>query len=232
MVRMFELLFRIVHELMFLAGYVGNSNDFPKQLTAKEEKEYLERFKNGDMDARNTLVEHNLRLVAHIAKKYSNEYNSDDLISVGIIGLIKGINTFNPKKNTKIAAYISRCIDNEILRFLRSTKKLSNEVSLDESIGVDKDGNNLTIADIIPAENADIVEELSTKADIKKLYKAMDKALKKSESDIIMWRYGLGGVKKKTQKEVADILGISRSYVSRIEKKALKKIAEEFKKTE
>ena len=215
MVKMFELLFRIVHELMFLAGYVGNSNAFPKQLSAQEEKRYLELFKNGDMDARNTLVEHNLRLVAHIAKKYSNEYNADDLISVGIIGLIKGINTFNPKKNTKIAAYISRCIDNEILMFLRSTKKLSNEVSLDESIGTDKDGNNLTIADIIPAENADIVEALSVKSDIKKLYKAMEKTLKKSEADIIMWRYGLGGVKKKTQKEVADILGISRSYVYR-----------------
>ena len=232
MVKMFELLFRLVHELMFLAGYVGNSNAFPKQLSAEEEKKYLELFKNGDMDARNTLVEHNLRLVAHIAKKYSNEYNADDLISVGIIGLIKGINTFNPKKNTKIAAYISRCIDNEILMFLRSTKKLSNEVSLDESIGTDKDGNNLTIADIIPAENGDIVEELSVKTDIKKLYKVMGKALKKGEADIIIWRYGLGGTKKKTQKEVADILGISRSYVSRIEKKALKKLAEEFKKTE
>lgn len=229
---MFELLFRLVHELMFLAGYVGNSNAFPKQLSAEEEKKYLELFKNGDMDARNTLVEHNLRLVAHIAKKYSNEYNADDLISVGIIGLIKGINTFNPKKNTKIAAYISRCIDNEILMFLRSTKKLSNEVSLDESIGTDKDGNNLTIADIIPAENGDIVEDLSVKTDIKKLYKVMGKALKKSEADIIIWRYGLGGIKKKTQKDVADILGISRSYVSRIEKKALKKLAEEFKKTE
>ena len=229
---MFELLFRLVHELMFLAGYVGNSNAFPKQLSAEVEKKYLELFKNGDMNARNILVEHNLRLVAHIAKKYSNEYNADDLISVGIIGLIKGINTFNPKKNTKIAAYISRCIDNEILMFLRSTKKLSNEVSLDESIGTDKDGNTLTIADIIPAENGDIVEELAVKTDIKKLYTVMGKVLKKSEADIIIWRYGLGGVKKKTQKEVAEILGISRSYVSRIENKALKKLAEEFKRTE
>ncbi len=229
---MFELLFRLVRELMFLAGYVGNGNAFPKQLSAQEEKKYLELYANGDMNARNILVEHNLRLVAHIAKKYSNEYNADDLISVGIIGLIKGINTFNPKKNTKIAAYISRCIDNEILMFLRSTKKQGNEVSLEECIGTDKDGNNLTIADIIPAENGDIVEEISVKADIKKLYRIMGKALKKSEMDIIIWRYGIGGVKKKTQKEIAKILGISRSYVSRIEKKALKKLAEEFKKTE
>ena len=211
---------------------MGNSNAFPKQLSAEEEKKYLELFKNGDMNARNILVEHNLRLVAHITKKYSNDYNSDDLISIGIIGLIKGIDTFNPKKNTKMAAYISRCIDNEVLMFLRSTKKLSNEVSLDESIGTDKDGNALTIADVIPAENIDIVDRISVKADIKKLYKVMGKVLKKSEADIIIWRYGLGGIKKKTQKEIAQILGISRSYVSRIEKKALKKLAQEFKKKE
>ena len=229
---MLELLFRIVHELMFLAGYVGNGNAFPKQLSKEEEKKYLELFKKGDMDARNTLVEHNLRLVAHITKKYSNEYNADDLISVGIIGLIKGINTFDADKNTRIAAYISRCIENEVLMFLRASKKLNNEVSLDECIGTDKDGNTLTIADIVPADNIDIVDKISVKADIKKLYKIMGKVLKKSEVDIIMWRYGLGGVKKKTQKEVADILGISRSYVSRIEKKALKKIEEGFKRTE
>lgn len=227
---MFELLFRLIHELMFLAGYVGNSNAFPKKLSAEEERRYLELFKNGDMEARNMLVEHNLRLVAHIAKKYSNEYNADDLISVGIIGLIKGINTFNPEKNSKLAAYISRCIDNEILMFLRSTKKLSNEISLDESIGTDKDGNALTIADIIPAENEDIVESISVKNDIKKLYGIMEKVLKRSEIDIIIKRYGLGGAERRTQKEVAAELGISRSYVSRIEKKALKKLAEEFKK--
>ena len=160
---MFELLFRLIHELMFLAGYVGNSNAFPKQLSAEEEKKYLDLFKKGDMNARNILVEHNLRLVAHITKKYSNDYNADDLISIGIIGLIKGIDTFNPKKNTKMAAYISRCIENEVLMFLRSTKKLSNEVSLDESIGTDKDGNALTIADVIPAENTDIVEKKALK---------------------------------------------------------------------
>lgn len=228
---MFELIFRLLHELMFLAGYVGNGNAFPKQLSAEEERKCLELFQKGDMEARNTLVEHNLRLVAHITKKYSNEYNSDDLISVGIIGLIKGINTFNPKKNTRIAAYISRCIENEVLMFLRSTKKQGNEVSLDESIGCDKDGNTLTIADIIPADNVDIVDKISVKSDIKKLYGVMGKVLKKNEIDIICWRYGIGGKKKKTQKQIADILGISRSYVSRIEKKAVKKLAEEFKKT-
>lgn len=227
---MLELLFRLIHELMFLTGYVGNSNAFPKKLSPEEEKKYLELFEKGDMEARNILVEHNLRLVAHIAKKYSNEYNADDLISVGIIGLIKGINTFKPEKNNKLAAYISRCIDNEILMFLRSTKKISNETSLDEAIGTDKDGNALTIADIIPAENEDIIEAISVKNDIKKLYRIMERVLKKSEIDIIIKRYGLGGIQRKTQREVAAELGISRSYVSRIEKKALKKLAEEFKR--
>lgn len=227
---MFELLFRLVKELMFLAGYVGNTNAFPKQLSKEEEKKYLDLYLSGDKNAKNILVEHNLRLVAHITKKYSNEYNADDLISVGIIGLIKGINTFNPQKNSKLAAYISRCIENEVLMFLRSTKKLNQEVSLDEKIGTDKDGNTLTIADIIPADAIDIVEDISTKEDIKKLYRIMGKVLKKNEADIIIWRYGLGKVKKKTQKEVAEILGISRSYVSRIEKKAIKKLSEGFKK--
>lgn len=149
---------------------------------------------------------------------------------MGIIGLIKGINTFKPEKNNKLAAYISRCIDNEILMFLRSTKKISNETSLDEAIGTDKDGNALTIADIIPAENEDIIEAISVKNDIKKLYRIMERVLKKSEIDIIIKRYGLGGIQRKTQREVAAELGISRSYVSRIEKKALKKLAEEFKR--
>lgn len=225
---MLELLMHLLHELMFLTGYIGGSS-FPKQLTPEEEKEYLEKFKNGDMNARNILVERNLRLVAHIAKKYSNEANNEDLISVGIIGLIKGINTFNPEKSPRLSSYAARCIENEVLMVLRGAKKYNNEVSLDERIGTDKEGNALTFADIIPAETADIVDELTTKADIKKLYKVMGRVLKKNEYDIIVWRYGLGRKKRLTQQEVADILGISRSYVSRIEKKAIKKLAEGFK---
>lgn len=225
---MFELLMHLLHELMFLTGYIGG-NSFPKQLTPEEEKIYLEKFKNGDMNARNILVEHNLRLVAHIAKKYSSEINGEDLISVGIIGLIKGINTFNPQKSPKLASYAARCIENEVLMVLRGAKKYNNEVSLDECIGTDKEGNALTFADIIPAETIDIVEEITAKADVKKLYRIMEKVLKKNEYDIIVWRYGLGRKKKLTQQEVADILGISRSYVSRIEKKAIKKLAEAFK---
>ena len=225
---MFELLIHLLQELMFLTGYIGG-NSFPQQLTPQEEKLYLDKFAKGDMNARNILVEHNLRLVAHIAKKYSNEANNEDLISVGIIGLIKGINTFNPEKSSRLSSYASRCIENEVLMVLRGAKKHNNEVSLDERIGTDKEGNALTFADIIPADTIDIVEELTAKADAKKLYKVMDKVLKKNEYDIIVWRYGLGRKKRLTQQEVADILGISRSYVSRIEKKAIKKLAEGFK---
>ena len=226
---MFELILRLIQEFMFLAGYIGGGNSFPKQLSKEEEQKYLMLYEKGDINAKNILIEHNLRLVAHITKKYSNEYNAEDLISVGIIGLIKGINTFSLKKNTRLAAYISRCIENEVLMFLRSTKKLANEVSLDECIGSDKDGNALTIADIIPADGVDLVEDLSTRGEIKKLYRAMDEVLKKNEIDIITWRYGLKGQKKRTQKEIAKALGISRSYVSRIEKRAIKKLANAFK---
>ncbi len=225
---MFDMLVNLIHELIFLAGYVGNGNAFPKQLSPADENKYLELYKNGDISARNILIEHNLRLVAHIAKKYANENNIDDLISVGIIGLIKGINTFSPDRNPRLATYIARCIENEILMVLRSSKKISNEVSLEEPIGVDKEGNNMTFSDILPADNTDIIEEIALHADVKKLYRAMTKVLSQNEINIISWRYGLNNSKRKTQKEVADILGISRSYVSRIEKKALKKLNSEM----
>lgn len=227
---MFDILLKLIHELMFLAGYVGGSNAFPKQLSNEEEKKYIELFSKGDMNARNILIEHNLRLVAHVTKKYSNELNADDLISIGIIGLIKGINSFNYKKNSKLATYIAKCIENEVLMYLRKVKKTSMEISLDECIGKDKEGNALTFADILPAENVDIIDELSTRLDTKKLYIVMNKVLKRNEIQIIAWRYGLNGKKRLTQQEIADKMGISRSYVSRIEKKAIKKLAEEFKK--
>ena len=227
---MFDILLKLIHELMFLAGYVGGSNAFPKQLSNEEEKKYIELFSKGDMNARNILIEHNLRLVAHVTKKYSNELNADDLISIGIIGLIKGVNSFNYKKNSKLATYIAKCIENEVLMYLRKVKKTNMEISLDECIGKDKEGNALTFADILPAENVDIIDELSTRLDTKKLYIVMNKVLKREEKQIIAWRYGLNGKKRLTQQEIADKMGISRSYVSRIEKKAIKKMAEEFKK--
>lgn len=225
---MFELFVKLFEQIMVLVGYVGGSA-FPKALSAEEEKKYIELYQKGDMDARNTLIEHNLRLVAHITKKYSNDSNAEDLISVGIIGLIKGINTFNPEKNHKLATYIARCIENEVLMTLRSSKKYNNEISLDESIGTDKEGNNLTFADILPADNTDIIENLSVKMNVSQLYKAIDRVLNRIERDIIVWRYGLSGGERLAQREVAAKLGISRSYVSRIEKRALKKLAEELK---
>lgn len=225
---MLEMLIRLLSELIFLSGYIGSGGAFPKKLSPKEEGQYIAALKNGDMSARNALIEHNLRLVAHIVKKYSSESNADDMISVGIIGLIKGINTFNPEKNSKLSAYASRCIENEILMTLRSSKKLSNEISLEESLGVDGEGNSMTLADILPAENGDIIEDISRKTEIKQLYAAMKRVLKKSEYDILCSRYGLGGTRRRTQQEIADEAGISRSYVSRIEKAALNKLAREL----
>lgn len=226
---MLEMLVGLLKNLIFLAGYVGGGNAFPKQLSKEEEEKYLKLYTEGDMAAKNVLIEHNLRLVAHIAKKYSNENNLDDLISVGIIGLIKGINTFSPEKNPRLATYIARCIENEILMVLRNNKKHAGELSLDEPLGIDKDGNNMTLSDILPAAGSDIVDEISLKVDMGRLYNAMSKVLSENEINIIVWRYGLKNCKRKTQKEIADILGISRSYVSRIEKKALKKLGAEMK---
>ena len=228
---MFSMLLNLIQELMFFAGYVGSGNAFPKKLTKEEEEKYLELYRNGDVSAKNILIEHNLRLVAHIAKKYGNDGNLDDLISVGIICLIKGINTFSAEKNSKLVTYISRCIENEILMVLRSSKKQQNEVSLDEPIGVDKEGNNMTFSDILPSDSRDIVEEISLKVDIKRLYECIKEVLNENEIKIISWRYGLDNKKRKTQKEVAEILGISRSYVSRIEKKAIKKLKVALLKT-
>lgn len=229
---MFELILKLFGELLFLAGYIGGGNAFPKALSKKDEEKYIELYKKGDVDAKNTLIEHNLRLVAHIAKKYSNESNADDLISVGIIGLIKGINTFDEKKNHKLVTYVSRCIENEVLMSLRSAKKYQNEVSLEECIGVDKEGNNLTLADILPSESIDIVEELAKGVNIERLYDAVENDLTRLEKDIIVYRYGLYNTKKLPQREVAKKFNISRSYVSRIEKRAIKKLGMRLKKEE
>lgn len=221
---MFNILLNFIHELIFFAGYVGGGNAFPKQLSKEDEEKYIAAYQKGDQSAKNILIEHNLRLVAHIAKKYGNESNMDDLISVGIIGLIKGINTFSPDRNPRLVTYASRCIENEILMLLRNAKKTANEVSLDEPIGTDKDGNKMTVSDILSADTKDIIAEISLNTNIKKLYSSMKSVLNETEMKIICWRYGLGKNKRKTQREVADNLGISRSYVSRIEKKALTKL--------
>ena len=213
-----------------LFGYITGNNLFPEPLTSEEEKIYLEKMKNNDEEARNILIERNLRLVAHVVKKYSNtKVDPDHLISIGTIGLIKGINSFNVDKGSKLSTYVSRCIDNEILMHLRSTKKLNAEVYLNEPIGKDKDDNVVTLQEVLENDDRNIEDEVDLKMKIKKLYKKIGEVLKDREKTIIELRFGLGGHKPKTQHEIADMMGISRSYVSRIETKAIGKLSNEFK---
>ena len=193
-----------------------------------EEERYLELFAGGDENAKNILIERNLRLVAHIAKKYSDERSGEDLISIGTIGLIKAINTFKPDKNKKLSSYAARCIENEVLMYLRSNKKHRSELYIDDSIGTDRDGNPMTLADILPSGDGDIADTVSDNIEIRKLYRLMSRYLTPDEYSIILRRYGLGGTKRYTQQEIADSLGISRSYVSRIEKRCLEKLHKAF----
>lgn len=202
---------------------------FPKPLSTKEEADYLRRCKEGDKEARDKLIEHNLRLVAHIVKKYNMvDKETDDLISIGTIGLIKAIDTFDDEKGIRLATYASRCIDNELLMMLRSGKRLAKEVYLYDPIGSDREGNEINLLDIIEEAEVDIVENIVLEDDIKKLYGILGKVLTEREREIIYLRYGLNNSKEVTQREIASQLGISRSYVSRIEKKALKKLRECF----
>lgn len=202
---------------------------FPKPLSAKEETEILDQCKAGNKEARDILIEHNLRLVAHIVKKYyMTNKDIDDLISIGTIGLIKAIDTFDADKGIRLATYASRCIDNELLMMLRSGKKQSKEVYLYEPIGSDKEGHEINLLDILESADIDIVDELELQRNIKSLYVLIDKVLTNREKQIIEMRYGLNKHEPVTQKEIANDIGISRSYVSRIEKKALKKLRESF----
>ncbi len=198
---------------------------FPKPLTAREERECLERLKEGDQEARMALIEHNMRLVAHVVKKYQyTDYDTEDLLSVGTIGLIKAVNTFNVDRGSRLATYAAKCVENEILMLLRAHKKYSKEVSLYEPIGVDKDGETVSLVDVIEMENRNTLEELILDQDIKELYQAFKKCLKPNEQTVVQMRYGLFGSKEYTQREIAQAIGISRSYVSRIEKKAVEKL--------
>ena len=215
----------LLKSVMLFLGFVGGGNAFPKPLSEKEEREYVKKWSNGDERAKNILIEHNLRLVAHIAKKYATENNFDDLVSVGTIGLIKGVNTFDMTKTSKLTTYIARCIENEVLMTLRAAKKSASDVSLEECIGTDKEGNNMTFSDILPADTDEISDIIDLKINTKRLYQAIREELAPDEMKIICWRYGLLNEKRKTQKEIAEVLGISRSYVSRIEKRAIKKLA-------
>lgn len=204
---------------------------FPQPLSAEEETIIIKQCKDGSKEARDILIERNLRLVAHIVKKYYTvNKDIDDLISIGTIGLIKAIDTFDADKGIRLATYASRCIDNELLMMLRSGKKQSREVYLYDPIGADKEGHEINLLDILESVDIDIVDELELQRNIKSLYKLMDKALSEREKLIIIMRYGLQNKEPVTQKEIANKIGISRSYVSRIEKKALKKLRDSFEK--
>lgn len=188
---------------------------FPKPLSAREEKEYLERCNEGDQLARDVLIERNMRLVAHVVKKYqSPDYDIEDLLSVGTIGLIKAVNTFKVDKGSRLATYAAKCVENEILMLFRASKKLSKEVSLFEPIGVDKDGEAVSLVDIIEMENKETIDTMILKQDVKELYEAFDSSLSDTEKTVIRMRYGLFRGKEHTQREIAAQLGISRSYVS------------------
>lgn len=210
-------------------GYITSSNLFPEPLSLTEEKEYIEKFQKGDIEARNILIERNLRLVAHISKKYSStKIDQDDLISIGTIGLIKGVNSYKPEKEIKLSTYVSRCIENEILMYMRSTKKLNAEVYLEDTIGKDKDDNTISLKEVLENNERDVEESVDLKMKIKQLYEKMKEILKEREKTILELRFGLQGRKPKTQKQIAKMLGISRSYVSRIETKAIGKLSKEF----
>ena len=226
---MFLKILKYLKELSFFTASYSN-NVFPDPLTKEEEEKYLELFFKGDSDARNQLIEHNLRLVAHIVKKFdSKTKEQDDLISIGTIGLIKGVDTFQKTKGNRLTTYCAKCIQNEILMYFRANNKNSKNISLNESIGFDKDGNEISIIDILKSPKPDFLDDIDKKDHIELLKKYVG-ILNPREKEIIIRRYGLCGREEETQKEIAQHLGISRSYVSRIEKRALTRILREFMK--
>ena len=223
MQRLFLWIYQLFHKARCF--YVGKNDALPTPLDRDKEKELLDSLANGSIEARNLLIEHNLRLVVYVAKKYDGTtYGSiEDLISIGTIGLVKAIKTFKPDKNIKLATYASRCIENEILMYLRKTNKLKLEVSLDEPLNVDYDGNELLLSDIIGTDEDIISKEIEEIEQKRAMYLAL-KELSKREQEILILRYGLNGQDELTQKDVADLMGISQSYISRLEKKIIKKL--------
>ena len=214
---------------IFLTGYISGKKTFPQPLDEKEEAKYLELLKSGDKNAKGVLIERNLRLVAHIVKKYQiPNKDIDELISIGTVGLIKAIDSFDASKGTRLATYASRCIENEILMLFRSNKKQKGETFLHDPIGVDKEGNEISLIDVLSSDKDSVVEKVESNIQIRALYAKINTALSEREGEIIRMRYGLVDGKCKTQREIASLLGISRSYVSRIEKKALKKLKKEL----
>ena len=212
----------LLNFLQFNSMVAYTSTAFPEPLSPEEEEKYIDLMLKGDTNARNILIEHNLRLVAHVAKKYTNyQKDSDELISIGTVGLIKGISTYKNTKGSRLATYTARCIDNEILMYLRSAKKLQNNISLQSAVGIDKEGNEVTLEEKLADPTPSVEETLSNNAEQKVLQSLIDKVLTSREKFIINLRYGLNNKQEKTQREIASSIGISRSYVSRIEKKAL-----------
>lgn len=228
---MFELLSFLGQYVYFFLLHVCGNGSFPKPLSHKEEQNYLIKASQGDIEARNVLVEHNLRLVAHIIKKYySTQSEQDDLVSIGTIGLIKAINTFDINKNIKLSSYASRCIENEILMHFRNLKKCQQDISLNETIDTDKDGNPLTLIDVLSVDD-NILDTINNKLNKSKLSSYIESELDDREKQVIILRYGLNDKKPLTQREVADILNVSRSYISRIETKALKTLRKKYERS-
>ncbi len=220
----FETFMTFLSRIFFFTSFVNSNGSFPKPLSPEEERKYFERYKNGDRGAYDVLVRHNLRLVAHIVKKYNNAGEADDLISVGSIGLIKGIETFSPDKGCQLTTYAAKCIENEILMYIRANKKHRQAVSLYESVGTDKEGNDVALMDVIPQQENGY-DNIENNIVLEKVKSVMKKVLSESEYEVISLRYGINGGTAQTQSQVAKRLKISRSYVSRIEKRAISKIA-------
>lgn len=223
-----DALFYLLGKITFFAGTVLSGSSFPKPLSQEEERQAIAEMKAGSKEARDKLITHNMRLVAHVVKKYNGAAETDDLISVGSIGLIKAVNTYKDDKGTVLATFAARCIENEILMLLRSNKKRKNDVYLSDTIGSDKDGNELTLMDLIPDETGSVIDLVERKIERKNLIKLLEKCLNRREYAVISLRYGLKGGKPLPQREVAAFLKISRSYVSRIEKKAILKMRKEI----
>ncbi len=226
---MIQSLLGMFKDLMLFGSFVNVNSGFPMPLSPEKEAEYIQKNLEGDKNAAEILIRHNLRLVAHIAKKYSNYPDADELISVGSIGLIKAVSTFNPSHGAHLATYAARCIENEILMMLRAGKKHLGNVSLSDSVGTDKDGNELALIDLLPETGENVITDVETRLQTERIMQIIQKVLLPREYKIIAMRYGIGGGAELTQKEVAEKFGISRSYVSRIEKKAIEKIRAELK---
>ena len=223
------LFFEWIQTVLILAGYVSGNATFPKPLNKSEEKKYLDLYAKGDESAKNVLIEHNLRLVAHIAKKYQMmEADMEELVSIGAVGLIKAVDTFDQEKASKLATYAARCVENEILMYLRVRKKISRESSYYEPIGTDKEGNEIRLLDIMESQDPEALDVIELKDDTRKIYTLLDRVLTPRERQVLIMRYGLYQGKEYTQREIAEELGISRSYISRIEKNALQRLREHF----